>query len=403
MPISNELIDQLLKDCNAPQDLLGEGGLLKELTKRLAERVLEAEMAMHLGYDKHDPIGNNSGNSRNGTTGKNVRSVHGAIGLDVPRDRNSTFEPKLISKGERQFNGFDERIISLYSRGLTVRDIQAHFQEVYGVEVSGTFISQVTNEVMEEVKAWQKRPLEALYPIVYLDCIVVKSQDSGVVINKSVYLALGINIHGEKELLGLWIAKSEGAKFWLSVMTELKNRGLQDIFVACCDGLKGFPEAIEVLYPQTRVQLCLVHQVRNSLRYVHWKERKAVAADLRAIYGAATVDAAESALEAFSAKWDEKYPTISPSWTNNWERLIVIFDFAPEIRKAIYTTNAIESLNASLRKITKTRRVFPTDESVLKLLYLALHNISIKWTMPIKDWKPAMSQFMLMYGDRITC
>lgn len=402
MPISNELIDQLLKDCHAPQDLLGEGGLLKELTKRLAERVLEAEMTMHLGYDKHDPIGNNSGNSRNGTTCKNVRSVHGAIGLDIPRDRNSTFEPKLISKGEKQFNGFDERIISLYSRGLTVRDIQAHFQEVYGVEVSGTFISQVTNEVMEEVKAWQKRPLEALYPIVYLDCIVVKSQDSGVVINKSVYLALGINIHGEKELLGLWIAKSEGAKFWLSVMTELKNRGLQDIFVACCDGLKGFPEAIEALYPQTRVQLCLVHQVRNSLRYVHWKERKAVAADLRAIYGAATVEQAESALMAFSAQWDKKYPTITPSWRNNWERLIVIFDFAPEIRKAIYTTNAIESLNASLRKVTKTRRVFPTDESVLKLLYLALHNISAKWTMPIKDWKPAMSQFMLMYGDRIT-
>lgn len=306
----------------------------------------------------------------------------------------------MISKGEKQFNVFDERIISLYSRGLTVRDIQAHFQAVYGVEVSGTCISQVTNEVMEEVKAWPKSPLEALYPIVYLDCIVVKSQDSGVVINKSVYLALGINIHGEKELLGVWIAKSEGATFWLSVMTALKNRGLQDIFVACCDGLKGFPEAIEALYPQTRVQLCLVHPVRHSLCYVHWKERKAVAADLRALYGAATVEQADSARMAFSAKWDKKYPTMTPSWRNNWERLIVIFDFAPEIRQAIYTTNAIESLNAALRKVTKTRRVFPTDESVLKLLYLALHNISAKWTMPIKDWKPAMSQFMLMYGDR---
>ncbi|WP_336844048.1 IS256 family transposase, partial [Providencia rettgeri] len=265
-----------------------------------------------------------------------------------------------------------------------------------------TFISQVTNAVMDEVKSWQMRPLDALYPIVYLDCIVVKSQDSGVVSNKSVYLALGINLQGEKELLGMWIAKNEGAKFWLSVMTELKNRGLQDIFIACCDGLKGFPEAIEAVYPQTQVQLCIVHQVRHSLRYVSWKERKAVAADLRAIYNAVNLEAAEEALAAFATQWDSRYPTISQSWRNNWARLIVIFDFPPEIRKAIYTTNAIESLNASLRKVTKSRRVFPTDESVLKLLYLAVYNISAKWTMPIRNWKPAMAQFMLMYGDRIT-
>ncbi|WP_440863647.1 IS256 family transposase [Symbiopectobacterium purcellii] len=402
MPISNELIDQLLQDCHSPQELLGESGLLKELTKRLAERVLEAEMEIHLGYAKHDPAGNNSGNSRNGKTSKSVRSQNGALELDIPRDRNSTFEPTLIGKHEKQLNGFDDRIISLYSRGLSTRDIQAHFKEVYGVDVSAGFISQVTNAVMDDVKRWQQRPLDAFYPIVYLDCIVVKSQDGGAVANKSVYLALGINGQGEKELLGLWIAKTEGAKFWLSVMTELKNRGLQDIFIACCDGLKGFPDAIEAVYPHTRVQLCIVHQVRNSLRYVGWKERKAVAADLRAIYSSATLEGAEEALDAFAAKWDEQFPTISPSWRNNWERLIVIFDFPPEIRKVIYTTNAIESLNASLRKITKTRRIFPTDDSVLKLFYLALHNISAKWTLPIRDWKPAMSQFMLMYGDRIS-
>ncbi|EBS5930363.1 IS256 family transposase [Salmonella enterica subsp. enterica serovar Saintpaul] len=401
MPISNELIDELLKDCHSPEDLLGESGLLKQLTRKLAERALEAEMSMHLGYTKHDPVGNNSGNSRNGTSTKTVRSQEGELELNIPRDRNGTFEPQLIGKHEKTLKGFDDRIISLYSRGLTTRDIQEHFKDAYGVDVSAGFISQVTNAVMDEVKAWQMRPLDTVYPIVYLDCIVVKSQDSGAVSNKSVYLALGINLQGEKELLGLWIAKNEGAKFWLSVMTELKNRGLQDIFIACCDGLKGFPEAIEAVYPQTQVQLCLVHQVRHSLRYVGWKERKAVAADLRAIYNAANLEAAEHALEAFSARWDDKYPTISQSWRNNWERLIVIFDFAPEIRKAIYTTNAIESLNGSLRKVTKTRRVFPTDESVLKLLYLALHNISAKWTMPIQNWKPAMSQFMLMYGERV--
>lgn len=378
MPISNELIDQLLQDFHSPEYLLGESGLLKQLTQKLAERALEAEMAMHLGYAKHAPSGNNSGNSRNGVSTKTVRSQQGELTLSVPRDRNCTFEPQLVGKGQRTLKGFDNRIISLYARGLSTRDIQDHFNEVYGVGVSAAFISQVTNAVMDEVKCWQMRPLDALYPIVYLDCIVVKNQDSGVVSNKSVYLALGINLQGEKELLGMWIAKNEGAKFWLSVMTELKNRGLQDIFIACCDGLKGFPEAIEAIYPQTQVQLCIVHQVRHSLRYVGWKERKAVAADLRAIYNAVNLEAAEEALEAFASGWDDRYPTISQSWRNNWSRLIVIFDFPPEIRKAIYTTNAIESLNASLRKVTKTRRVFPTDESVFKLLYLALYNISAK-------------------------
>lgn len=295
MPIPDNLIDQLLAGCSSPDDILGESGLLTQLTKRLAERALEAEMASHLGYAKHDAQGKNTGNSRNGNSLKTVRSVYGDIELAVPRDRNGSFEPQLVKKGEKQLHGFDDRIVSLYARGMSTRDIQAHFTEVYGVEVSPTFISQVTNAVMDEVSAWQSRPLHAVYPIVYLDALVVRSRASGAVQNKAVYLAQGINMEGEKELLGLWIAQTEGAKFWLSVMTELKNRGLQDILIACVDGLKGFPEAIEAIYPQTQIQLCIVHQVRHSLRYVSWKQRKAVAADLRLIYGAATLAEAERA------------------------------------------------------------------------------------------------------------
>ena len=402
MPISDKLIDQLLEGCDSPEDILGEAGLLKQLTKKVAERALNAEMEQHLGYAKHAPEGRNSGNSRNGKSSKKVRSVHGEIDLDIPRDRSGSFEPKLIKKGEKQLNGFDDRIISLYARGMTTRDIQAHFEEPYGVDVSPTVISQVTNEVMDEVKQWQQRPLDALYPVVYLDCLVVRSRDSGAVQNKSVYLALGINTDGEKELLGLWMAQTEGAKFWLSVMNELKNRGVQDIFIACCDGLKGFPEAIEAVYPKTQVQLCIVHQIRHSLRYVNLKQRKVIAADLKRIYGAATLVEAELALVEFAEKWDDQHPTISLSWRNNWARLSVFFDYPPKIRKVIYTTNAIESLNASLRKITKTRRSFPTDDSVMKILYLALHQISKKWTMPIRDWKAAMSQFKIMYSDRVS-
>ncbi len=401
MPISNELIDQLLSDCTSPDDVLGENGLLRQLNKKVAERALEAEMELHLGYPKHAPEGKRSGNSRNGKTSKSVRSVHGDMDLDIPRDRNGTFEPKLVKKGEKQLDGFDERIVSLYARGMTTRDIRAHFEEAYGVDVSAAFISQVTNSVMDEVLAWQKRPLDAVYPIVYLDALVVRSRASGAVQNKSVYLALGINMDGEKELLGLWMAQTEGAKFWLSVMNELKNRGLQDMFIACVDGLKGFPEAIEAVYPKTQIQLCIVHQVRHSLRFVSWKERKKVAADLRRVYAAATLAEAEHALDEFAEKWDEQHPSISLSWRNNWQRLSVFFDYPPQIRKVIYTTNAIESLNASLRKVTKTRRSFPTDESVMKILYLAIHNISKKWTMPIRDWKQVMGQFMILFSDRM--
>jgi len=310
MPVSDQLIDQLLADYKSPEDLLGEQGILKQLTKKLAERALEAEMEQHLGYAKHDATGKNTGNSRNGKSRKSVRSIHGDIELETPRDRNGSFEPKLIKKGEKQLGGFDERIVSLYARGMSTRDIQAHFEEAYGVEVSPTFISQVTNAVLDEVKAWQQRPLAQVYPIVYLDCLVVRSRDSGSIQNKSVYLALGVNTDGEKELLGLWIAQTEGAKFWLSVMNELKNRGVEDIFIACVDGLKGFPDAIEAVYPKTQIQLCIVHQIRNSLRFVGWKERKAVAADLKTIYGAATLQQAEQALEQFAETWDSQHPSI---------------------------------------------------------------------------------------------
>ncbi|MCL1040939.1 IS256 family transposase [Shewanella marisflavi] len=402
MRITDKLIDQLLVGCNSPDDIFGEAGLLKQLTNKVAERALNAEMEQHLGYAKHASEGKNSGNSRNGMSTKTVRRVHGEIDLDIPRDRNGSFIPQLIKKGEKQLGGFDDRIISLYARGMTTRDIQAHFEESYGVEVSATFISQVTNEVLDEVKQWQQRPLDSVYPVVYLDCLVVRSRDSGAVQNKSVYLALGINTEGEKELLGLWMAQTEGAKFWLSVMNELRNRGVQYILIACVNGLKGFPEAIEAVFPKTQVQLCIVHQIRHSLRYVSWKQRKAIAADLKRIYGAATLAEAEIALTEFAEKWDDEHPTISLSWRNNWEHLSVFFDYPPEIRKVIYTTNAIESLNASLRKITKTRRSFPTDDAVMKILYLALHQISKKWTMPIRDWKAAMSQFMIIYSDRVS-
>lgn len=401
MPLDDQLIDQLLEGCTTPEEILGESGLLKRLTQKIAERALEAEMDHHLGYPKHDPIGNNSGNSRNGKSSKTVRSEHGDLDLQVPRDRNSTFEPQLVKKGERQLGGFDERIVSLYAKGMSTRDIQSHFLEVYGVEVSATFISQVTQAVLEEVSAWQQRPLEALYPIVYLDALVVRSRAAGTVQNRAVYLALGINCDGEKALLGLWMEQHEGAKFWLSVLNELNNRGVQDIFIACVDGLHGFPEAIEAVYPHTRVQRCIVHQVRHSLRYVSLKQRPAVAADLKRVYTAPTIQAGEQALAAFGKKWDSQHPAISRAWQHNWSYLSTFYDYPPEIRKIIYTTNAIESLNASLRKVTKTRRSFPTDEAAIKVLYLAILQLSKKWHRPIANWKQAMSQFIIMYGERV--
>ncbi len=395
------LIDELLKDVSDPKDILGKNGLLKQLTKRLVERTLEAELTNHLGYEAHEYKGHGTGNNRNGKGNKTVQSETGAIEIEVPRDRNATFEPQLIKKRQRRLEGFDDKVLALYSRGLSTRDIQGQIEELYGVEVSPTLISNVTNAVMDDVRAWQTRPLSCVYPIVYFDALFVKSRQEGPVKNKAVYLALGINLEGEKELLGLWIAETEGSKFWLSVFNEIKNRGVQDCFIACVDGLKGLPEAIETVYPATQVQLCIVHKLRNSFKYVPWKDRKAVAKDLRAVYGAGSLKEAEHALDKFSDLWDGKYPAISPSWRSDWDRLTVFFDYSADIRKVIYTTNAIESLNYSLRRMLKNRGAFPNDDSITKILYLAINRISKKWTMPIRNWKAALNQFVILFGDRV--
>ena len=402
MTIDNELIDNLLKDYKKPEDLLGEHGLLKQLTKQLLERAMAAELTEHVGYEKHDVAGHNSGNSRNGKSTKTLKGSFGTMPIAVPRDRNGTFEPRIIEKHQTRFTGFDEHIISLYARGLSTREIQQHLEEIYQVEVSPALISSVTDEVRDEVRTWQNRQLDEVYPIMYLDAIHFKVRDSGHVRNKAVYLAIGVTLSGLKEVLGLWIAQTEGAKFWLQVVTELKNRGVQDIFIACVDGLKGFPEAIETVFPQTEVQLCIVHLVRHSLNYVGSRQRKQVAADLKTIYGAATEAEAEQKLAEFSLKWDAKFPTIAKSWRSHWDHVIPFFAHPPEIRKVIYTTNAIESLNMSLRKVTKTRGSFPNDEAVFKLLYLALRNIAKNWTTrSMRDWKAALNRFAIIYENRL--
>jgi putative transposase len=401
MPIDNKLIDNLLKDYKTPEDILGDNGLLKQLTKAVLERAMQAELTEHLGYEPHDPAGDNSGNSRNGKSKKTLKGEFGNLPIEVPRDRNASFEPKIVPKGQTRFEGFDDKILSLYARGMTTREIQAHLEEMYQVEVSPALISSVTDAVIEEVKGWQNRPLDALYPILYLDALQVKVRDGAHIRNKAIYLAIGVNLAGIKEVLGLWVAQTEGAKFWLQIVTELKNRGVADIFIACVDGLKGFPEAIETVFPQTQVQLCIVHLVRHSLNYVGWKQRKEVAADLQTIYRAATREEAELRLSEFAEKWDTQFPTIARSWHANWERVVPFFAYPADIRKVIYTTNAIESVNMSLRKVIKNRGSFPTDEAALKLLYLALQNIARKWTMPIKEWKAALNRFAILFEDRM--
>lgn len=398
--VPEALLTSLLANYQKPEDLIGENGLLKQLTKLLVERALDAEMSNHLGHDKNQPVVNTSGNTRNGKSKKTLKGEFGELPIDIPRDRHGSFEPQLIPKHQTRWTGFDDKILSLYARGMTVREIQAHLEEMYGTEVSPTLISSVTDAVNDEVKAWQARPLDPIYPIVYLDCIHVKVREGAVRV-KAVYLAIGVAMTGEKEVLGLWLANNEGAKFWLQVVTELRNRGVQDILIACVDGLKGFPEAIEAVFPKTTVQLCIVHMVRHSLNYVSWKKRPEVAADLKRIYTAATADEAEQRLGEFEAKWDDDYLPIGQSWRRNWQRIIPFFDYPPEIRKVIYTTNAIESVNMSLRKLTKNRGSFPSDEALLKLFYLALRNISKKWTMPIRDWKAALTRFTIEFGDRL--
>jgi len=398
--IKPELVDELLKGYQKPEDIIGENGLLKRLMKALLERTLNAELTHHLGYEKHDPAGHNSGNSRNGATSKTVKGEFGEIVVDTPRDRNGTFEPQILGKHQTRFEGFDDKILSMYARGMTTREIQGHLQEMYGIEVSPTLISDVTDAVLDEVKGWQNRPLETMYGVVYLDALYVKMRHEGRVENRAVYVAIGIDLEGRKDVLGLWTSGNEGAKFWLGVLTELKNRGVKDILIVCIDGLKGFPQAIEAVFPEARVQLCIVHMVRASLNYVNWKERKLVAADLKAIYRAASERQAATELEDFISKWGGKYQAIGKLWKEHWARITPFFDFPAEVRRMIYTTNAVESLHMTLRKIIKTRASFPSEEAALKLLYLALRNVSAKWEA-IQHWKQALNQFELLWGERI--
>lgn len=401
MTIRKELLDELLAHYKNPEDLIGPNGLLKQLTGALVERALEAEMTHHLGYEKHDPAGRGTENSRNGKGSKTLKTDRGNVDIEVPRDRKGTFEPQLVKKRQTRFDGFDEKIISMYARGMSTREIQGHLEDLYGIEVSPDLVSRVTAEVLDEVAAWQTRPLEPVWPIVFLDALVVKIREQGSVRNKSVYVALGIGMDGRKEVLGIWIEATEGARFWLNVITELKNRGVQDILIACCDGLKGFPDAIESVFPSTVVQTCIVHMIRNSLSFVSWSERKKVAAALRPIYSAHSRRAAEAALDAFEAQWGERYPSIPSSWRRNWERVVPFLDFPGEIRKVIYTTNAIESLHSTLRKAVKLRGHFPSDEAALKLIYLSLRNLQKKWTMPILTWRQAIQQLAIHFEGRI--
>jgi putative transposase len=398
--VTQELLNGLLANYKTPEDLIGEQGLLKQLTKLLVEKALDAEMTEHLGHDRHGSVANEGGNTRNGHSRKTLKGEFGELPIEVPRDRHGSFEPKLIPKHKTRWQGFDDKILSLYARGMTVREIQAHLEEMYGTQVSPSLISTVTDAVVDEVTTWQAKPLDRVYPIVYMDCIHVKVRDGAVRI-KAAYLAIGINLSGEKEVLGLWLAQSEGAKFWLQVVTELRNRGVQDIFIACVDGLKGFPEAIEAVFPQTTVQLCIVHMIRHSMNFVSWKRRAEVAADLKRIYTCTTAAEAESELTVFEQKWDADYAPIGQSWRRNWSRLTPFFDYPREIRKVIYTTNAIESVNMSLRKLTRHRGAFPTDDALMKLLYLALRNISKRWTLPIHDWKAALNRFTIQFEGRI--
>ena len=394
------LLDELLEEHQSPEEILGESGLLKQLSKRLIERALAGELKAYL--KEQAEAGQN--NSRNGHSKKTVQSNHGEMELSIPRDRQGSFEPVLVPKHQRRIAELDEKILALYARGMSTRDISAQLEELYGAKVSASLISEVTDSVLEEVKAWQTRPLDEVYPIVYLDALYVNIKVSGRISKRAVYVALGIDREGEKHLLGLWIgeAEAEGAKFWLRVLTELKNRGLKDILIACCDGLTGFPDAIQAVYPQTQVQLCIVHLMRNCLKYVPWKDKKQVAADLKPIYQAATIEEAERALDAFSQEWDDLYPAISQIWLCHWEHVIPIFDYPMAIRRVIYTTNAIESLNRSFRKIIKTKAVFPDEESVFKLLYLSMKNIIKKWNRPIRDWTAAASHFAILFPERFT-
>jgi len=397
--LTNKIVEELLSKAD-PKELFGRDGLFQKLKKQIVERVLASELEHDLGYSKHSKAPKIDNNRRNGSYEKTIIDENGnQLTVEIPRDREGEFTPQLLPKGVRRFNGFDDKVISLYARGMSMSEIQGHLEEIYQTEISKDLISTITDGVIDEVTRWQNRPLDSVYPILYLDCIHVKSRDNNIVINKAVYLAIAVNMDGKKELLGIWVGKNEGAKFWMSVVTELKNRGVEQIYVACVDGLKGFPEAIGSIFPNTIVQLCIVHMVRNSVKYVSYKDLKEVTADLKKIYTSATEEIAHFELKQFASKWDNKYPVISDIWQRNWSGIVPFFAFPAEIRKVIYTTNVIESVNRQIRKIIKNKGVFPDDKSIQKIIFLALRNAAKKWTMPLKDWPLALNQFEILCGD----
>ena len=391
------IAQEAAKNIKTESDL---NALTQMLSKITIEAALNAELDDHLGYDKHDVT--DSTNSRNGYTSKTIQTENGQFEINTPRDRNGDFEPKLVKKNQRRMPSVQDKVMHFYTKGLSTREIADTLKELYDADVSPTLISNITDAVIDKVIEWQSRPLDAIYPIVYLDCIVLKIRQDKRVINKSVYLALGVNLEGQKELLGMWLSENEGAKFWLNVLTELENRGVKDILIACVDGLKGFPDAINTVYPDAHIQLCIVHMVRNSMKFVPWKDYKAIAADLKAIYQATTEEKALQSLDQFAERWDEKYPQISKSWRAHWQNLNTLFNYPQDIRRAIYTTNAIESLNSVIRKAIKKRKLFPTDDSAKKVIYMASQQASKKWTMPIRNWKPALNRFMIEFEERLT-
>jgi putative transposase len=394
-------IDRELSKCKTMDDLCGKDGLLQRLIGGMVEQMLEKEMDEHVGYAKHAIEGHNSGNSRNGKTSKKVQSSFGPVELQVPRDRNGEFEPQLVKKRQTTISSFDDKIISMYAKGMSTRDIQTHVQEIYGAEISPTTVSNITEKVLDVANEWHSRPLQKIYPITYFDAIHYKVRENGRVVTKAAYTCLGIDLEGRKDVLGIWIGEHEGAKFWLRVFSELKNRGVRDIFIACVDGLKGLPEAIRAVFPDTDVQLCIIHMIRNSFKYVPNKHSKEFVADLKLIYRAETEKKAEENLLKLQEKWEKKYSLAVKPWINHWENIRTFFKFPEEIRRIIYTTNAVESLHRQFRKTTKNRSVFPTDESLFKLLYLSVAGLSDKWTMPVLHWKSSLSQFVILYGDRL--
>jgi len=401
MAITKEVLGELLKDCHGADDFYGPDGLVKQLSKALIERMMQAELTEQLGYEKSEAGEKQTGNRRNGNSIKTLRTDHGPMDIAVPRDRDGEFEPKIIPKHQREWRGFDNKILSMYGLGLSTKAIQENLKEIYNVEVSPELISRATDEVKGLVDEWRSRPLEPFYPVMFFDALRVNIRDEGQVSKKAVYLALAIRLDGQKELLGMWIERNEGSKFWMGILNELKNRGLKDTLIAAVDGLTGFPEAINAVFPDAEVQLCMVHMARNSVKYISYKDRKAVTSDLKEIYLAPSEEAAGNALDRFGEKWDGKYPTISRSWRNRWNEVIPFMKFSPEIRKAIYTTNAIESVNYNLQRNLKTRQSFPNDEAAMKLIFMILRRISKKWTMPIRNWAGALNQFALIYGDRV--